>query len=464
MASSCLAKLFACCCCMLVMVHAVDDGEGGAGMETGELLALFEVMGALLQDSGWAQLHPHPCTDTPWLGVQCEMVQDPYLHVTKLHIGPDVASPPCKSSARLSPAILRLPYLKSLSLLGCFLSADDESVPLPPSLFTNASSLEQLVIKSNAGLAGTIPPSLGSLRRLRVLCLSQNGLRGDIPRELGSLARLEQLDLSYNDLAGSIPAEIGGLSSLTILDLSWNGLRGEIPPSIGQLRRLQKLDLSCNNISGRIPAEAGRLESLVLLDLSRNSLAGPLPDGLSGLRQVQYFLAESNPIGTAIPRFLGAIKSLMVLDLSGCGLSGPVPPFLAALGNLTTLSLDRNRLSGKIPCSLETIPNLDQLNLSQNLLTGELAFSDQFVSRLGGRLDVRDNLGLCMDPPSHRNPLLPFYSQAPPCLTTASSISNSGPETNNETMKSISNTLRLNHATLIARLVVVVIIAVASGV
>lgn len=438
-------------------------------MESGELLALFEVMGALLQDSSWVQLHPHPCTDTPWPGVQCEMVlkpqqqqQDPYLHVTKLHVGPDVASPPCKGSASLSPALLHLPYLKSLSLVGCFLAED--AVPLPPSLFADASSLEQLVIKSNSGLAGTIPPpSLGSLRALRVLSLSQNGLHGAIPRELGSLTRLEQLDLSYNNLTGSIPAEIGGLSSLTILDLSWNGLQGGIPPSIGQLWRLQKLDLSCNNISGRIPGEAGRLEKLVLLDLSHNFLAGPLPDELSGLRQVQYFLAESNPIGTVIPYFLGAIKSLMVLDLSGCGLSGPVPAFLGALRNLTTLSLDRNRLSGEVPSSLETIPNLDQLNLSQNLLSGELSFSEEFVSRLGGRLDVRDNQGLCMNPRTHEH-TLPFYSQAPPCPTTAISISNGGiPETNNETMKSISNTLRSNHATLIGHLVVLVIIA-ASGV
>ncbi|XP_042397000.1 receptor like protein 29-like [Zingiber officinale] len=469
MASACLAKFLACCCCLFVLVHAMDDGAAAAaGMQSGELLALFEVMGALLQDPGWAQLHPRPCTDTPWPGVQCEMVleppvlqqQDPHLHVTELHIGPDVASPPCKHSASLSPALLQLPYLKSLSLFGCFLAED--TVPLPPSLFTNASALEQLVIKSNPGLSGTIPPSLGALHGLRVLCLSQNSLHGAIPKELGSLARLEQLDLSYNNLSGSIPVELGGgLSSLTIFDLSWNGLQGEIPPSIGDLWRLQKLDLSYNKISGRIPAVVGRLERLVLLDLSHNSLAGPVPDELSGLSRVQYFLVESNPIGTTIPSFLKTIKSLVVLGLSDCGLSGHVPTFLGVLSNLTSLSLDRNKLDGTIPSTtLEAIPNLDQLNLSQNLLSGVLSFSEEFVSRLGRRLDVRDNQGLCMNPASHQiNTLLPFYLQAPPCPTTASSSSNGTPETG-EMMKSNSDGMRLNYGPLIGSCLVVLVAVV----
>ncbi|CAL9194507.1 unnamed protein product [Musa hybrid cultivar] len=417
-----LARLLAVagCCCLFVLAQATDDG-GGVGMRSEELLGLFEVLGALLNDPSWAQLHPRPCTETPWLGIQCEMVlgdgvqgrqQDPYLHVTKIHIGPDVASPPCKASAKLSESMLKLPYLKSLSLFGCFLVPD--TVSLSPSLFANASSsLEQLVIKSNPGLSGAIPQTIGRLQNLRVLSLSQNNLHGEIPKEVGELGKLEQLDLSYNHLTGIIPVGIGGLASLSILDLSWNGLEGEIPWSVGQLQSLRKMDLSFNKISGRIPTDASKLQSLILLDLSHNSVTGPMPDALSDLRELQYFLLEHNPIGTSIPLFLGALKNMVVLGLSGCGLSGPIPTFFGSLTNLTTISLDRNRLNGTIPASLEAIPNLGQLNLSQNQLSGEMAFSEEFVSRLGERLDVRDNQGLCINPLRHRNL---SYLEAPPCL------------------------------------------------
>jgi len=42
-------------------------------MEEDELLGLFEVMDALLEDPYWAQPHPKPCSDTPWAGVECEL-------------------------------------------------------------------------------------------------------------------------------------------------------------------------------------------------------------------------------------------------------------------------------------------------------------------------------------------------------------------------------------------------------
>jgi hypothetical protein len=33
-------------------------------------------MADLLGDPVWLQLHPRPCTDTPWLGLQCELAPD----------------------------------------------------------------------------------------------------------------------------------------------------------------------------------------------------------------------------------------------------------------------------------------------------------------------------------------------------------------------------------------------------
>ncbi|CAA6657900.1 unnamed protein product [Spirodela intermedia] len=374
---------------------AVQDSSdsAAAGMAEGELQGLFEVMAALLEDSSWAELHPHPCTDTPWPGIQCELSQagkesELYLHVTRLHIGPDVAAPPCRGGAVFpAAALLQLPYLKSLSLIGCFIETPvSPLVNLSAALFTTSSVLEQLVMKSNPGLSGEIPGTIVLLSRLRVLTLSQSRLHGAIPRELGGggLSKLEELDLSYNQLSGRIPEDMSGLASLSILDLSWNSLKGPLPPSFGKLAALQKMDLSSNLLSGSIPREMSSLNRLLLLDLSANSLSGTIPATFKALNgSLEYLLLEGNPLNGVIPATLGELRKL-------------------ALGLL---------------------PSLRQLNLSHNELSGEVPFVEQFVARLGARLDVRGNRGLCTDPAAFRRNIYLMGSIGPPCTYASAAAS-----------------------------------------
>ncbi|CAM0875728.1 unnamed protein product [Alopecurus aequalis] len=401
-------------------------GDAPAELPRSELAAIYRVMADLLGDPTWPQLHPRPCTDTPWPGLQCELAADDSrrLRATRLHFGPDVSTPPCRPGARLAaPAILGLPHLRTLSLFGCFVGAG-QAVELPPALFTNASSLEQLVLKSNPGLTGRIPATLTNLKSLQVLSLSQNGFHGEMPGELGGLAALQQLDLSYNNITGEIPEEIGGMASLSILDLSWNSISGGVPAALGSLQMLQKADLSYNRLAGVVPPEVGSLKELVFLDLSHNGLAGPLPASLAGLAKLQYLLLQDNPIGTAVPAVVGSLRRLQVLGLSGCNLTGPIPrSAFAALGSLMALSLDRNRLEGPIPASLGALPHLGQLNLSQNRLAGEIALPGEFVARLGRRLDVRGNEELCVG-----RGLQSSYLGAPPCLGRGSVNGTSAPD------------------------------------
>lgn len=392
------------------------DGLGEMVMDEDELLGLFEVMSSLLEDPDWADVHPQPCTDTPWPGVECEIGEDlSIFHVTKIHLGPDVIIPTCKVSANLSDSLLKLTYLKTLSIFNCFVSSP---VALSPTLFGALSSLEHLALQSNPALIGEIPPSLAEISGLRVLSLSQNNLQGNIPKELGGLVNLVQLDLSYNNLSGKIPEEIGGLKGLSILDLSWNSIEGQVPCSLGMLQLLQKIDLSYNRLVGRIPPAIGKLNRLVLLDLSHNSIQGPIPETLSGLKQLQDLTVDHNPINSKIPLFLGTLKNLTSISFSGCGLTGPVPNFFSSLNNLTALSLDNNNLSGRVPPYLGSLPLLDQLNLSHNQLNGELQFPEEFIERLGKRLDVKGNENLCTSNKQYLKKNISMYLEIPPCSGT----------------------------------------------
>ncbi|KAJ1430609.1 Leucine-rich repeat [Sesbania bispinosa] len=382
-------------------------------MEKEELLGLFEMMNALLDDPDWAQAHPQPCTDTPWPGVECEVSNNPPIfHVTKIHIGPDIVSPPCKPSAYLSEYLLKLKYLKTLSVFNCFVATP---VTIPKTLFGPFSSLEHLALVSNPTLSGEIPPSLGDVTSLRVLSLSQNNLQGNIPSQIGGLIWLEQLDLSYNNLTGQIPKEIGGLKSMTILDLSWNVIEGMLPHSLGQLQHLQKMDFHSNRLIGNIPPDLGSLKRLVLLDLSHNFISGPICETLSSLELLEYLLIDDNPIKGGIPQFIGKLRKLKSVSLSGCGLTGPIPNYFSSLKNLTALSLDNNSLTGPVPPNLGSLPNLDQLNISHNKLSGVLELPDNFIGKLGKRLDLRGNNELCIsDQPDWKN--LSSYLEIPSCL------------------------------------------------
>ena len=69
--------------------------------------------------------------------------------------------------------------------------------------------------------------------RVATLSLWDNGLAGSIPPELGSLTNLTYLELGHDELTGAVPAELGNLVNLQGLYL-WNefGFRSELTGSI----------------------------------------------------------------------------------------------------------------------------------------------------------------------------------------------------------------------------------------
>ncbi|XP_042506813.1 probable LRR receptor-like serine/threonine-protein kinase At5g59680 [Macadamia integrifolia] len=84
---------------------------------------------------------------------------------------------------------------------------------------------------TDAGLSGTLSPSLGNLTRLTHIWLGGNKFTGQIP-DLSPLNELVSLRLDNNQLEGRIPKSLGELDSLQELFLQNNNLKGQVPNAL----------------------------------------------------------------------------------------------------------------------------------------------------------------------------------------------------------------------------------------
>ena len=235
----------------------------------------------------------------------------------------------------------------------------------------------------NNNLVGTLPPSLGSLSRLRDLYLAYNQLSGEIPESLGDLSMLQSIYLYMNQLTGPIPATLGDLGNLDDLDLGVNPLTGSFPPELGNLSNLRSLNLSGTQISGDISPEIQKLTKLEWLNLSfMPLLTGSIPAWLGNLSNLWY-LALQNYSGS-IPAELGNLSNLEFLNLSGSELTGTIPASLGGLSKLTFLGLSCQGLTDPIPTELGNLSQLQKLRL------GSLQFSGPIPAWIGNLANLQD--------------------------------------------------------------------------
>jgi len=338
-------------------------------------------------------------------GVSCDLFNGLW-YPTVMSIGPVLDnSLQCAPDAKFSPQLFDLRRLRTLSFYSCFPASNPTAIPTA-SWEKLSRTLETLEFRTNPGLTGGIPSSLGRLASLQSLVLVENNLTGPIPAELGALSRLRRLVLSGNGLSGPIPATLGNNDDhrrhahdeMLIVDLSRNSLTGSLPSSLGGLTGLLKMDLSNNLLQGSIPPELAGLKSLTLLDLRNNSLTGGLPQFVQGMASLQDLLLSNNPqLGGGLPQsgWETLAANLATLDLSNVGLVGAIPASMAALTGLRFLALDHNRLTGAVPPQLAQLPSIGALYLNGNNLTGPLEFSAGFYQRMGRRFASWDNPGLC---------------------------------------------------------------------
>ncbi len=237
----------------------------------------------------------------------------------------------------------------------------------------NDGCVTKLSLDGN-NLNGTIPPSIGNLKRLRNLNLYSNNLFGEVPAEIGNLVELEILFLSSNNLE-SIPTAIGNLVKLEELNFSSNGLTGIIPPEIGTLTELEYLSLHNNLLTGEIPAEIGNLTKLKQIELKDNNLSGEIPPSIGNLVLLEVLKLRHNELTGSIPIEIGNLTLLVSLSMRNNQLTGSIPPEIGNLRELTGLNLAHNMLTGEIPVEIGNLTKMDWLQLNSNQLSGEIPAS-----------------------------------------------------------------------------------------
>ncbi|XP_031482758.1 receptor like protein 29-like [Nymphaea colorata] len=316
-----------------------------------------------------------------------------------------------------------------------------------PASMPRLRNLTYLSLDHN-GLTGAIPSGLGGLPFIHDLDLSYNQLSGQVPFQKEVVERLgPKLKLARNnglclgsEMVGTslVRVEVDGFISANLAEsLACDG------SAVGVSRQSVSKSLNVNQKWSHIVARNGRFEprdnpallavkkapsevwgflvvaaitvsgifaraaaagdqppgelkGLEMLVLCNNSINGTLPLFLGRMQGLQDLHLGGNPLGGTLPDVWSQMTGLVGLDLAYTGLVGTFPASMPRLCNLTYLSLDHNGLTGAIPSGLGGLPFIHDLDLSYNQLSGQVPFRKEVVERLGPKLKLARNNGLCL--------------------------------------------------------------------
>lgn len=266
----------------------------------------------------------------------------------------------------------RIPDLSSLRNLEVLdLSSNFLSAEFPPWI-GKLTGLISLGLGNNQFTEGRIPESLGNLKNLSWLFLSNCKRVGEIPESIFGLTEMDTFDLSRNKISGTLSKSISEFRKVTKIELFANNLTGEIPPMLANLTLLNEFDISANHFYGKLPPELGNLKNLTVFQLYENHFTGELPSGFGDLQHLKGFSIYRNSFSGKFPENFGRFSPLTSVDISENNFTGPLPSYLCESRSLQFfLALD-NDFSGQVPASYADCKSLLRFRLNQNRLGGQL--------------------------------------------------------------------------------------------
>ncbi|KAM3737767.1 hypothetical protein ACB098_09G081100 [Castanea mollissima] len=371
----------------------------------------------------------------------------------------------CRLNGQIPKKIFQVPTLQTVDL------SQNELLQGSLPEFHPNGSLQSLLL-SGTKFSATLPDSIGNLKRLFEIDISECNFNGSIPNSMANLTQLVYLDMSSNNFTGPIPSfsHWKELQSLVSLYLHDNSLEGSIPTSLFSLPSLRTMHLGNNHFSGQLH-EFSNISSFLLenLDLSSNYLEGPIPMSIFKLQGLQILSLSSNNFND-----IQQLRNLTNLDLSNSnllieynGTNSPLSPFpqivklvlasnklkifpdfLRNLANLEYLDLSDNQIQGEIPNWFCKLSVLYYVNLSYNYLEGPLLnlpsiqFLDLHSNQLQGQLPIPLPFFQFLD-------YNKFHGQIPESICNATSLrfldlsNNSVNGTIPQCFSSVSNHLRV---------------------
>lgn len=214
---------------------------------------------------------------------------------------------------------------------------DCELQNIPHSLsFINFTLRSSLDLSRNHFQKSPIPEFVYSLKKMKLLDLSESSFSGMLPPNIGNLSNLQYLDLSYQNLK-----EYQITKELWVSDLIWL-------PDLSSSRYLHLEGMKLSKVTNWLQV-VNELPSLVELHLSNCQLNFPQSLPFLNFTSLSILELSYDNFNSQIPQWLFNISTLVTLNLRSSQLSGSIPKFPPGkMCNLRSLDLAINGFSGEI--------------------------------------------------------------------------------------------------------------------